>query len=47
MCLWRELRVKKKKRRCAEKVSIFLENTKTHMYRMLIETVDIKVNSGD
>lgn len=37
---------KKKKRRCAEKVSIFLENTKTHMYIMLIETVDIKGNSG-
>ena len=37
----------KKKRRCVEKASICLENTKTHMYRMLIETVDIKGNSDE
>lgn len=38
---------KKKKKRCVEKPSIFLGNTETHMYRMLIEIMDIKGNSDE
>lgn len=38
---------KRKKKRCVEKPSIFLGNTKRHMYRMLIEIVDIKGNSDE
>lgn len=37
----------KKKKRCVEKPSIFLGNTETHMYRMLIEIMDIKGNSDE
>ena len=45
--LERAQKKKKKKERCIEKPSIFLGNTKTYMYRMLIEIVDIKGNSDE